>query len=56
MMLIQLDSVIVIAVICQTAFHPGYCFPQMRMQGRGSSKGIMGNKDASDPEMTHTSV
>ncbi|KAI4093306.1 MAG: hypothetical protein LQ339_007701 [Xanthoria mediterranea] len=48
--------VVVIAVICQTAFHPGYCFPQMRIQGRGSSKGILGDKDASDPEMTHTSV
>ncbi|KAL8837123.1 MAG: hypothetical protein Q9205_005672 [Flavoplaca limonia] len=46
--------VIVIAVLCQTAFHPGYCFPQMQLQhGAAAAKG---EKNISDPEMTHTSV
>ncbi|KAL8668782.1 MAG: hypothetical protein Q9168_006607 [Polycauliona sp. 1 TL-2023] len=41
--------VIVIAVLCQTAFHPGYCFPQMH-----SHKGVVGEKGASDSEMTQS--
>ncbi|KAL8993790.1 MAG: hypothetical protein Q9169_006079 [Polycauliona sp. 2 TL-2023] len=48
--------VIVVAVLCQTAFHPAYCFPQMYSQNTVSPKGIVGDKDISDPEMVHHGV
>ncbi|KAL8723978.1 MAG: hypothetical protein Q9166_008199 [cf. Caloplaca sp. 2 TL-2023] len=44
--------VIVIAVLCQTAFHPGYCFPQMQLQNKSAPNGVMGGKDISDTEMS----
>ncbi|KAL8921491.1 MAG: hypothetical protein Q9172_003996 [Xanthocarpia lactea] len=48
--------VLVIAVLCQTAFHPGYCFPPMQMKNRVAPKGITGLKDNSDAEMRLQSV
>lgn len=37
---IALDSVmIVIAVLCLTAFHPGFIFPEMQMHGKTSPVG-----------------
>ncbi|KAL8779023.1 MAG: hypothetical protein Q9213_007138 [Squamulea squamosa] len=48
--------VIVVAVICQTAFHPGYCFPPMQLKNRVASKEIMDDKDISNPDMVHQSA
>ncbi|KAL8708410.1 MAG: hypothetical protein Q9220_006700 [cf. Caloplaca sp. 1 TL-2023] len=44
--------VIVIAVACQTAFHPGYCFPQMYNRKDVNGHGLVGEKDISDPEIS----
>ncbi|KAL8801817.1 MAG: hypothetical protein Q9182_004224 [Xanthomendoza sp. 2 TL-2023] len=48
--------VIVIAVLCLTAFHPGYCFPPMQSGNKVAQKGAMGDGDISDPEMTKQSA
>ncbi|KAL8677732.1 MAG: hypothetical protein Q9186_005867 [Xanthomendoza sp. 1 TL-2023] len=48
--------VIVIAVFCLTAFHPGYCFPPMQKRNKVAPNGIMGDKDISDPEMAKQST
>ncbi|KAL8813899.1 MAG: hypothetical protein Q9223_006842 [Gallowayella weberi] len=48
--------VIVIAVFCLTAFHPGYCFPPMQLSNKVAQKGVMGDGDTSDPEMTKQSA
>lgn len=34
-------SLIVVAVLCLTAFHPGYCFPPMRQKNKVVPNGIM---------------
>ncbi|KAL8936617.1 MAG: hypothetical protein Q9216_004832 [Gyalolechia sp. 2 TL-2023] len=47
---------IVIAVMAVTAFHPGFCFPQMSQAKRVGSNGIVGEKDVSDRDSPDAAV
>lgn len=39
---------IVIAALALTAFHPGYCFPQMSQPKEVGPNGIIGEKEISE--------
>ncbi|KAI4170910.1 MAG: hypothetical protein LQ343_004674 [Gyalolechia ehrenbergii] len=47
---------IVIAALAVTAFHPGYCFPQMSQRKRVGPNGIMGEKEVSEHESPDAAV
>lgn len=41
-----LFSMVLIATLCLTIFHPGYCFPQMQMKNKPSVEG-----DTTEPKI-----